>query len=379
MRRLGLYIHIPFCQKKCAYCDFYSLCHIETKEQEYILALCSHIRAEKDLYKDCEFDTVYMGGGTPSTLSPESLLTLSNCIKECLNLTQGGEFSLEANPGTLTKEKLLAFKKAGVNRLSIGLQSTSNKELNTLGRIHSLDEFAASYHLARECGFDNISVDVMYGLPEQKIEDFAKTLDQVCDFAPEHISAYCLKIEEDTPFGKMKDTLVLPSEDEEYEMYMLLCDTLEKRGYKQYEISNFAKEGKRSRHNMKYWLSCEYVGFGPSAHSYFNGVRYSYPRNIEKYISEAQSGKVERISEETAEPQLKMEQMDEYVMLKLRLADGVDTKEFYQRFGTEFEKEYRGVDTFVKSGHMMYDGERYSFTPKGFFVSNYILTNILHI
>ena len=379
MRKLGLYIHIPFCQKKCAYCDFYSLCHTENKEQDYILALCSHIRAEKDLYKGCEFDTVYIGGGTPSILSPNSFVTLANCIKEYLNLTQGGEFSIEANPSTLTREKLLAFKKAGVNRLSIGLQSTSDKELNALGRIHSLDEFAQSYRLARECGFDNISVDIMYGLPEQKIDDFAKTLDQVCEFAPEHISAYCLKIEEETQFGKMKDTLILPSEDEEYEMYMLLCDTLEKRGYKQYEISNFAKNGVRSHHNMKYWQSCEYVGLGPSAHSYFNGVRYSYPRNIEKYISEAQSGKVERISEEMAEPQLKMEQMDEYVMLKLRLSDGVDTAEFHQRFKVDFEKEYCGIFDFVKSGHMEHKDGAYRFTPKGFFVSNYILTNILHI
>ena len=378
MKKLGLYIHIPFCLKKCAYCDFYSITHTSEAERKYIGALCSHIKAESHLYKDCEFDTVYFGGGTPSILSPTLFSELADCIKNSLNLTQGAEFSIEANPGTLTKEKLIAYKNGGVNRLSIGLQSADSKMLSCLGRVHSLSQFEESFRLARACGFDNISVDVMYGLPSQKKEDFLKTLDYVCEFNPEHISAYCLKIEENTPFGKVKDTLSLPSEEQEYEMYMSLCHFLSQKGYEQYEISNFAKSGYRSRHNLKYWLSQEYVSFGPASHSYFEGVRYFYPKDINAYISESTAGVPAKISEEMAEPDLKMEKMDEYVMLKLRLSDGISEMEFFALFGTELTEEYPQLENFVKSGHVSHKNGVFSFTPQGFFVSNYILTSILH-
>ncbi len=379
MKKLGLYIHIPFCIKKCAYCDFYSLCHSKAKEEKYINALCKHIEREAPLYEDCEFDTAFFGGGTPSVLSVNSFNVLANAIKNHLNLTQGGEFTIEANPGTLTRDKLIAYKNAGINRLSIGLQSTSDSELAALGRIHTLDTFKESYYLARECGFDNISIDVMYGLPSQNVEDFLKTLNHVCDFAPEHISAYCLKIEENTHFGKIKDTLILPNDEEEYQMYISLCEMLEKRGYKQYEISNFAKDNHRSNHNLKYWLSQEYVSFGPSSHSYFNGVRYSYPNDVDSYIEEANCGIPTRKTEEQIEPSLKMEQMDEYVMLKLRLVDGISEADFKSLFGNDFIKEYPNVEKFVKSGHVSHQNGNFHFTPQGFFVSNYILTDILHI
>ncbi|MBQ7225957.1 MAG: radical SAM family heme chaperone HemW [Clostridia bacterium] len=374
MRELGLYIHIPFCIKKCNYCDFYSLCHSSVKEQEYISALCKHIKRDAHKYKDCEFNTVFIGGGTPSVLSVDGFNTLAKTVNNHLNLTQGGEFTLEANPGTLTREKLLSYRRAGVNRLSIGLQSTNGEELSTLGRIHTVDEFSRGYLLARECGFDNISIDVMYGLPNQKIGDFTKTLDQVCDFNPEHISAYCLKIEENTPFYKQRERLSLPSEDEQYEMYLLLCNTLGKRGYSQYEISNFAKKGYRSKHNMKYWQSKEYVGFGPSAHSFFDGVRYFYPRDINSYIVDP----VAEIEDESRENSAKIDQMDEYVMLKLRLKDGISEGEFFGRFGSELLAEYPSINKYLKSGHMELRNGSYSFTPSGFFVSNYILTDILH-
>lgn len=379
MKKLGLYIHIPFCIKKCAYCDFYSLCHTKAKEEQYINALCKHIEWEAPLYKDYEFDTVFLGGGTPSVLSVSSFNTLVNTIKKHLNLTQGGEFTVEANPGTLTREKLVAYKNAGVNRLSVGLQSTNDSELAALGRIHTLDTFKESYYLARECGFDNISIDVMYGLPNQKTEDFLKTLDHVCDFSPEHISAYCLKIEDNTPFGRQRNTLALPSDEEEYQMYISLCEILEKRGYKQYEISNFAKDNYRSRHNLKYWLSHEYISFGPSSHSYYNGIRYSYPNDIDSYIEQAMHSIPVRESEELLEPSLKMEQMDEYVMLKLRLVDGISETDFKSLFCADFIKEYPNIEKYVKSGHVSHQNGVFHFTPKGFFVSNFILTEILHI
>ena len=372
MKKLGLYVHIPFCARKCNYCDFYSLPHSCKAEDEYITAICDHIRHDSVLYKDYEFDTVYIGGGTPSVLSPASLEKLVNTVKTYLNLTQGGEFTVEVNPCSVTREKLLAYKSLGINRLSMGVQSANDSELECLGRLHTKDEAERAYNLARACGFDNISLDLMFGLPNQSIFDFQNSLDFVLSLSPEHISAYGLKIEKNTPFGKMQDSLVLPGEDEEYSMYTVLCDTLSNKGYEQYEISNFSKKGYRARHNVKYWLAQEYVGFGPSAHSYFDGVRYYYSSDISAYIN----GNRGKINEE-AEAPTEIEKMDEYVMLRLRLCDGVNLKEFEDTFKKDFLCEYPGVCDYVKSGHMTNQNGRVAFTKEGFFVSNYILSNIL--
>ncbi len=377
MKKLGLYIHIPFCIRKCNYCDFYSLCHKISLETDYIEALCAQIEAESHLYNVYEFDTVYLGGGTPSILSISSVERLFECIKNNLSLANGAEITIEANPGTLDREKLMTYKRVGINRLSIGLQSTDDKMLKKLGRVHNRATFEECFVLARECGFDNISVDIMYGLPNQKTEDFLKTLDHVCEFSPEHISAYCLKIEDSTPFGKQKDTLILPDDDEEYEMYMTLCNELENKGYFQYEISNFAKNGYRSRHNMKYWMSHEYVGIGPSAHSFFGGARYFYPRDIERYISQALEGTVTRLTEDE-DGEVKMSKIDEYVMLRLRLSDGIDFEEFKTLFSCDFLKTYPKAVGFLNGGYAERAYNSYRLTPKGFFVSNYICTEILN-
>ena len=377
MKKLGLYIHIPFCIRKCDYCDFYSLCHSYELEEEYINALCTHIKSEAHLYKECAFDTIFIGGGTPSVLSPKSFESLALCITSNLNIDKNAEFTIEANPGTLDREKLESYKKNGVNRLSIGLQSTNDKCLSSLGRIHTLSDFEKGFYLARECGFDNISVDVMYGLPNQSLEDFKKTLDHVCKFNPEHISAYCLKLEENTPLFKKRDKLLLPGDEEEYEMYMTLCSLLEEKGWKQYEISNFAKDGCKSRHNLKYWLSSDYIGLGPSAHSCFNGTRYFYSRNIKSYIDEAKSSNPTKHYEDEEE-KTHIDKMDEYVLLKLRLSDGISSQEFETRFGKSLLNEYPNLEKYIKSGHVSLNNSFYSFTPKGFFVSNYILTDILH-
>lgn len=377
MRRLGLYIHIPFCQQKCNYCDFYSFSADDKTKEEYINALCTHIEIEAKAYKDCEFDTVYIGGGTPSILAPNLFGRLGNTIKKHLNLTQGAEFSIEINPGTLTEEKLLAYKKVGVNRLSIGLQSANDSELVALGRIHTLGDFEKSYYLAREKGFDNISIDLMYGLPNQTREAFLKTLKRVIEYNPEHISAYCLKIEDNTPFGRIRDTLTLPSEDEEYETYLSLVDTLEKNGYHQYEISNFSKTGKRSLHNMKYWLSHEYVAFGVGAHSYFDGKRFSYKPNVSEYVNSIQNGMLPNREYED-ENRHSLSKMDEYVMLRMRLSDGIDDSEFKKLFGEGFLSAYPKALTFISYKYIVHTDNGYRFTPKGFFVSNYILTEILN-
>ncbi|MBO5374254.1 MAG: radical SAM family heme chaperone HemW [Clostridia bacterium] len=374
---LGLYIHIPFCVKKCNYCDFYSLCRPQGGNlSEYVSILCTQIEREAHLYGDYTFDTIFIGGGTPSLLEVQDIELLCSTIMRRLNIAQGAEFSIEANPGTLSREKLLAWKNGGVNRLSLGLQSTSDTELCALGRIHTLKDFEKSYSLARECGFDNISVDIMYALPEQSRHSLTKTLDYVIKLAPEHISAYCLKIEDSTPFGKRLAELTLPDEDTQYNMYLDICSRLSMAGYEQYEISNFSRAGYRSRHNMKYWLSEDYVGFGPSSHSFFEGRRYYYERDIDAYLDSIRSGDVpSRTSEAERAPSLE-EQMDEYVMLKLRLCDGVDVAQFKNRFGVDFSSRYE-LEKYIKSGHVIKNDSSYSFTPSGFFVSNFILSDIL--
>ena len=380
MQRLGLYIHIPFCKRKCNYCDFYSCTKLDNIKS-YIDALLKQIVIDAPLYRDYEFDTIFIGGGTPSLLEPNDFERLTDAIKNNLNLTQGLEFSLEANPGTLTREKLLAYEKGGVNRLSMGLQSTFDNELKTLGRIHTYDEFVKNFNLARECGFDNISVDVMYSLPNQRRSDLLTTLERVSSLNPEHISSYCLKIEEKTPFGKIKDKLMLPNEDEEYEMYISMCDYLNKKGYLQYEISNFARAGYESKHNLKYWQSEEYIGIGPSAHSFFGGERYYYQDNLTDYISTILKGNSpEKIFEKELEIEHSVAHIskeDEYVMLKMRLSSGINTEEFKTRFGKEFLNSYPAVEKYIKSGHIVLLNNSYKFTPQGFFVSNYILTDIL--
>lgn len=379
-KTLGLYIHIPFCKQKCNYCDFYSLGCKESNIPSYIDALCTHIKREALLYKDYQIDTVFIGGGTPSLVSADDFSKLANTLKNSFLFTHNAEFSIEANPGTLTKDKLNCYKQNGVNRLSIGLQSVSDDELKVLGRIHTYNEFLNSYNLARECGFDNINIDVMYGLPNQTLESLKNTLSKICNLAPEHISAYCLKLEEGTPFYKIQDTLNLPNDDDEYEMYMYLCNELARQGYEQYEISNFSKKGRRCVHNLKYWLSYEYIGFGPSAHSFFNGERYYYIDNVHTYINHinvAQSVDNLPIKQYEEQSDLPICSTDEYIMLKMRLSDGVNEAEFKSKFGMSLLDNYPEIQNYLKDGYIEYKNGAYSFTPKGFFVSNYILAKIL--
>lgn len=373
MKKLGLYIHIPFCARKCNYCDFYSLPYGQNLEKLYVEALCNHINQEKGLYLEYELDTIYVGGGTPSILSGESVERISTTIKNSFNISEKVEFTVELNPCSVTKEKLLAYKRLGVNRLSIGMQSAHNSELKCLGRLHTREEMEKAYFLVRECGFDNISLDVMFALPGQTLKKLQETLNYACSLIPEHISAYGLKIEENTPFGRNKDSLVLPSEDEEWEMYQALCDTMEANGYEQYEISNFSKKGFHSRHNIKYWMQEDYVGFGPSSHSCVNGVRYYYESDIFSYISENHTKIIEEDKENTI-----CDKMDEYVMLRLRLCDGIDETEFEGIFGKSFTLEYPRALDFVKTGHASYKNGKYKLTREGFFVSNFILATILH-
>ena len=279
---IGLYIHVPFCKSKCKYCDFCS----SPKNEEYRAQYISALLSELDLYSASKprIDTVFFGGGTPSLLTPEEFSAICKKIGECFDRASEYEFTVEVNPKTLNEDKLRAFSEAGVNRLSIGLQTTHEHQLKSLGRIHTFEDFLNSYTMAREFGFDNISVDLMYGIPDQSTESFRETLVRVAELAPEHISVYGLILEEGTPFYEMRNSLNFPSEEEEEQMYYLASEILASYGYTHYEISNYAKHGRECKHNLKYWRDEEYVGVGLAAHSYLGGVRYSNTESMEEYL-----------------------------------------------------------------------------------------------
>ena len=378
-QRLGLYLHIPFCKSKCAYCDFYSFVPGDDSVYErYINALIKHMESYK---KGCEAyapDTVYIGGGTPTSVPIGLLLELLHGVKRNFSLAKRPEITMEANPATVTYQGLKKLRRAGVNRLSIGLQSANNDELRALSRIHQRRDFEEAFRAARDAKINNINVDLMFGIPGQTIDTMLRTLNYVTRLGPEHISFYNLKIEEGTPFWRMRDALTLPDEDTEYEMYMTAIKFLASRGYAQYEISNFAKPGFQCMHNVKYWNCDEYLGLGPAAHSFFNGNRFSFCRDAEKYMRAIENpGANIRITEGTEEIMTK-ERLGEYVMLRFRLTEGISVKEFYRLFGRDFEAMYgKKLARYMDYGLVGTSEGRYFFTPKGLFVSNYILSDIL--
>ena len=321
--------------------------------------------------KDITVDTVYFGGGTPTLLPSECFEELFLTLRECFDIEKGAEISVECNPASIGAEGLERLLRMGVNRLSIGLQSADKKELAALGRLHSFEDFCSIYNDARSVGFENISVDLMYGIPEQTVESFEETLIKVCALSPEHISAYGLKIEEGTLFYKKRKELVLPDEDEEYEMYCRCVDILAKNGYGRYEISNFAKVGRESRHNLRYWALEDYIGFGIAAHSCFGGERFGNSRDIDAFIS----GK--DITEERYAVSNE-ERIREFVMLGLRLQRGVDLSEYRSLLKRDFKSDFLGIDALVEGGFLWERDGRIGFTTKGFFVSNTILAQMLN-
>ncbi len=378
-RRLGLYLHIPFCKSKCAYCDFYSFVPKEEGIFEsYTQALIKHIESYGKSCHAYSPDTVFIGGGTPTALPLEDLLQIIRAVKKNFDLTKTCEFTVEANPATVDKAGLKKLRRAGVDRLSMGLQSANDRELAALSRIHKRSEFEEAYRMARDAKIGNINVDVMYGIPGQTVESCLATLKYVADLAPEHISFYNLKIEPGTPFAKMRDSLSLPGEDAEYEMYIKGSEYLASRGYVHYEISNFAKPGFRCLHNLKYWNLEEYLGLGPGAHSFFNGTRFSFYRDVERYIRGVEDPASRVQITETSETIRPRERIGEYVMLRMRLAEGVNERDFSRLFGMSFIATYgRLLEKYRNGGFVIKRGDSYAFTPRGMFVSNYILSDIL--
>ncbi len=376
-KQLGLYIHIPFCNSKCSYCDFYSVTDTK-KQQRYIDSLLLHMSDYSESLENYNVDTIYIGGGTPTTLPKNLTADLFDGIFDNFNITKDAEITIEANPATIDTRILKKYRSEGVNRLSIGMQSSCDNELKALSRIHTFDDFEDSFRAARKVKFDNINVDIMYGIPEQTPASFKMTLDYVSDLKPEHISVYGLKIENDTPFAEKLNTLRLPNEDDEYEMYETAVNTLTQEGYIQYEISNFALPGFECRHNLKYWNCMEYLGLGPAAHSYLNNCRFSFKRDIDLYMDAME--KIDtgyNILDECYNITPK-ERIGEYIMLQLRMNEGLNTEKFGELFNLNFNRIYeKYLKVYVENGFMAKNNTNYMFTTKGRYVSNYILSAML--
>lgn len=331
---IGVYVHIPFCIKKCYYCDFVSYPNKFEMQKKYIKKLIEEIEDNKEKLKNNEITTIYIGGGTPSSINPELIKNIINKICELGNVEnkENIEITIEVNPGTVTKENLQMYRDCGINRLSIGLQSTNNRLLKEIGRIHNYEQFLNTYNSSVEVGFNNINVDLMLGLPNQNIMDLKESLEKIIKLkpSPKHISVYSLMVEEDTQIEKMINDgeLELPKEEEERNQYKYTKNYLELNGYKHYEISNFAKMGYESKHNMNCWEQKQYVGFGVAAHSYINGCRYSNTCDLEEYLNN-KSKDIKTIHEQQDLDDMKKE----YMLLGLRKIDGVSISKFKEKFG----------------------------------------------
>ena len=382
-KNIGLYIHIPFCKKKCEYCDFCSYAGKENLINDYVKWLKYEIKEvgegnkldyENRLDKLAIVKTIYIGGGTPSVIESGHISQIMDCVKENYTLSDNVETTIEVNPGTVSKEKLLTYKNSGINRLSIGLQETHDNLLKELGRIHTYDDFLNTYNLAREVGFDNINVDLMLALPKQSMNDLKESLNRIIKINPEHISVYSLIIEERTPFYDkyMSNKIILPEEEEERKMYWLAKRKLEEAGYIHYEISNFAKKGYESRHNLSCWNQEEYVGCGVSAHSYTNNVRYSIIDSIEEYISNFESSN-EADNIIFHEKQNKESKMKEFMMLGLRKIDGIQIQNFKSKFRENPIFTYRKeLEKLVNEDLLEIDGDCIKLTSKGLDLANLV-------
>ncbi len=325
MKEIGIYVHIPYCKRKCDYCDFSSYSGKEDTIEKYIETLKKEI--DECSFTGFDIGTIYIGGGTPSFIDSKYITEIINKIREKFIVSRNAEITIEMNPGTVTKEKLKDYKKSGINRLSIGLQSTDNKILKKIGRIHTYEEFIETYELARKEGFDNINIDLILALPGEDEESIKSQVEKIINLKPEHISVYSLIVEEGTKLKNRIDNneIQLADDEEERDMYWGAKKLLEENGYEHYEISNFSLPNYRSRHNMDCWSQKEYLGFGCSAHSYFNGKRFSNANTIEKYI---ESYKEKNIEEEQSNEDM----AKEYMMLGLRKIEGVSISEFERKF-----------------------------------------------
>ena len=373
MKSISIYIHIPFCVKKCQYCDFLSAPADSRAQEVYLRALKQEIREQAARYREYEVQTVFIGGGTPTAVPCENLCEVLKTVFSFYRMNPHAEISMEANPGTVTKEALLSYRKAGINRISIGLQSADDVELKLLGRIHTYRDFQQTYRWAQEAGFTNINLDIMSALPGQSVENYKKTLETVLSLKPQHISAYSLIIEEGTPFASR--TLKLPDEDTEYNMYEATVRILGEYGFEQYEISNYAKKGRECRHNVGYWIRQDYLGFGLGASSLYGKERFANIPDMKKYMENSRTP--EKIREK--EPPLTREdEMAEFMFLGLRMTRGISKAEFERQFGSEIDAIYGDVLRKYKSmGLLLEENGRIFLSREGIHVSNSVMADFL--
>ena len=375
-KTLGIYVHVPFCKSKCAYCDFYSLPHAEEKMDAYVKAVSAHLSETAPQAENHAADTVYFGGGTPSLLGSKRLRELLAVIRKRYHVTPDAEITLEANPDSACDWKeLRALRRAGFNRISLGMQSASDDELREIGRIHTFAQVRESVEAARRAGFQNLSLDLIYGLPRQTMDRWKENLQAAVSLAPQHLSCYGLKVEEGTPLYARRDEAGLPGDDEQAEMYLFAVDFLLHYGYPQYEISNFARPGFESRHNLKYWTLQEYAGFGPGAHSDFGGVRYAYERDLDAYLAGVLEGRPMLSESERIPP---LERDTEYIMLGLRTVRGLVPREFENRYRQRFDPLVPFFEQCRAAGYAVREADgSWHLTPRGFLVSNQIIGGAL--
>ncbi|MDO4380116.1 MAG: radical SAM family heme chaperone HemW [Clostridia bacterium] len=361
----GLYIHIPFCLSKCSYCSFYSFAASEAMKDEYLSSLLLHIDdwGKKEKFF---FDSVYFGGGTPSVFGGERLFKVLSKLKESFFLSPDCEITVEVNPSSASEELFSFFKKGGVNRISMGVQSAVTKERKTIGRNSDCEQVKAALSLCKKFGIENTSLDLMLGLPFQTKESLEKSLDFIIASKTKHVSAYMLKLEEGTPLFEKQNLLPLPDEDEVCDMYLRVCEKLKENGFEHYEISNFALPGFQSRHNNKYWLCEEYLGLGPSAHSFLGGKRFFYKNDIGSFIKNEPP-----ISDGSGGDE------EEFSMLALRLSKGLVFDEFENRFKKKYPEEKRKkAEELQKYGLLKIDEKKITLTEKGFLLSNSVIAEL---
>jgi oxygen-independent coproporphyrinogen-3 oxidase len=375
VKNIGIYVHVPFCVKKCNYCDFYSVTWNKEKELNFINAILNEIKS----YKNYQYnvDTIFFGGGTPTIVKPSNLGLIINEIKNTFTIDENCEISMEANPNTLTSENLLEYKQIGINRLSIGIQSLNDEILKKIGRLHDSQEALDAIKKAKQNGFDNINADIMFNIPGQTTLDIENTIQKIIDHEVKHISFYSLKLEQGTPMYDMEKSnkIIMPDEDVEREMYYAGRSIMKKNNLMQYEISNFAFKGFECRHNLKYWNQDEYIGFGPSSHSFLNNERFSNVSNITEYIDNALKGDYNRIVHEKLDHD---GLMFEYIMLRLRLNEGLDTEIFQKKFNVDFYEKYSKQIKYLKDNKLIEcENNNIKLTNMGMDVSNHVFEKFM--
>ena len=376
LKPLGIYIHIPFCRSKCQYCDFYSIGGSRDRRlvDSYLQAITLHLKETGALATDYVVDTVYFGGGTPSFFGADNLRRIFAEVQHRFRVDKDAEITFEANPDSVTESLLRKLRAEGFNRMSLGVQSDRDDVLQKLGRPHNYEQAKTAVKLSRACGFDNVSLDLMYGLPNQTVLQWEETLRHVLHLRPDHMSCYGLKVEPNTPLWEYREAANLPSDEAQAEMYLKTVSILEEAGYAQYEISNFAVPGFESRHNLKYWLGEEYIGFGPAAASDFAGKRYTNNRDIQNYIRGVIKQDVPILSEcESIPPR---ERAGEYVMLRLRTVYGISPEEYERNYLMPFEPLQRVITPLEAHGLFEQKNGNWVLTPKGFLVSNQIIVQL---